>query len=134
MYPCPIFEHKLAVDQLKCEKYRIITGWRALTLMMYEIAVRRTYVQGTPSADRVSASCLPSTPGRESTMMTRKDPRFTRCADTRMLSTNDDLHDRNTEVVAGSTTVHMSNLHTNCGFNEDRDKYLSIGSSNCGGQ
>lgn len=64
---------------------------RFLTLMTYEVAVRSTYVQGMPSADKVSASCRPSTPGRESTIMTRKDPRLVCCAVTRMLSTKEDL-------------------------------------------
>lgn len=44
-----------------------------------------------PSAERVSASCRPSTPGRESTIITRNEPRLVCCAATRMLSTKEDL-------------------------------------------
>lgn len=75
-----------------------------LTLMIYEIAVRRTYVQGTPSADKVSASCRPSTSGRESTTITRKDPRLTHCADTKILSTSDDLVEWNEKTRCESST------------------------------
>lgn len=91
-------------------------GWclkkKALTLMMYEMAVRSTYVQGTPSAERVSASCLPSTPGSESTTMTRNDPLFTRCADTKMLSTKDDLRDEKRVTLVCITCIEIDKHRT----------------------